>query len=112
MKKLKPYAVFSRECGSEMGAILVFAPTSRETKRFIWKNIGEYSDHINVSKDEYIEIGVRLIKNGDHLYDEADPNKLNAGVVHAVLDPKSCYKCDQWGGKLTDGICAGCANGW
>jgi len=110
MKKLKPYAVFSYECGAEMGAILVFAPTSREAKRFIWKNIFEYSDHINVSTDEYIEIGVKLIKNGDHLYEEADPDKLTAGVVHAVLDPKSCPICGQWGEKLTNGMCAYCSD--
>jgi len=102
---LKPYMAFSRDAGSQEGAVLVFAHNGKEAKPLAWR---EAKWEIT---DEYIDLGVRLIKNGGFLFKEADEAKLAADVAHVISDPTSCKDCELWGYPLNEeGYCEDCAD--
>lgn len=102
--KLKPYMIYSRGLGSEEGAMLVFAHSSREARVCGWK-----SDGTSLT-DEYIDLGARLIKNSDWLYKEANKDKLDSGVAHVIWSPRVCEQCELWGQSEIgeDGLCEDC----
>jgi hypothetical protein len=104
MSELKPYMIYSRGLGKENGAALVFAKTAKEAKKVGWSGIG------SSLTDEYIDLGVRLMKEEDFLFEQADQKKLNFGIAHVIDNPKFCVMCEMWGISQLDenGLCENC----
>jgi hypothetical protein len=100
---LKPYMYFSRSRGSEEGASLIFAHTAKEAKKVAWKEIG------NLFVYDWTDIGVRLLKNEDYLFKEANQDKLANDIPHSKENPICCNGCEMWGNEIgEDGYCEGC----
>jgi hypothetical protein len=102
---MKAYMVFSRFAGSEEGAALVFAHNSREAKKVGWNGIGS-----DLANNDFTDLAVRLIRNGDWLFAEGDQDKLNQDIPHIIESPKCCNNCQMWGESPLDkgGMCQGC----
>ena len=99
--KLKPYMAFSGLAGSEEGAGLVFAHSSKEAKKIAWRYF--WAELFG----EYIEVRVRLLKDANHLYKEANVHKMLEGIPHALY-PEGCTQCGTWGEELVDDRCQNC----
>ena len=101
---LKSYMGFSRGAGSEEGAVLIFAHDIKEAKKFAYKFICEFFEY----GADWIDTGVRLLRN-DALMAEADSEKLCADEAHMISNPKTCGRCELWGGTVNDdGSCEFC----
>lgn len=104
---LKPYMAYSRSAGAIEGAVLIFAHTLREAKKYAWNNslLREFCD-------DWIDLGAYLIRDKPWLYDDANQEKLSAGIPHVVDDPRGCEVCETWGGSPIgrDGVCEECRN--
>ncbi len=68
----------------------------------------------NVLSEE-IKTQVSLASNhtevlGEHLYKEADQDKLKNNIPHVIDNPRNtCKQCEYWGSELNeDGICSNC----
>jgi len=103
MPNLKPYMAFSRDAGAHEGAFLVFAHSVQEAKRVAWPQVKYCLTY------DYVDLAVRLLRDEDYLYGEANPEKLAASVPHVITTPPCCAVCEMWGEKLTEGICEDCA---
>lgn len=101
---LKPYMFFSRCSGSQEGAALVFAHTAREAKTVGW----QYCSGLIV--DEFTDCAVRLLRDSEYLFQEANQEKLKLDKAHANDNPRTCSYCQLWGvGPIgSDGMCEGC----
>lgn len=100
---LKPYMGYDGLAGSIEGACLIFAHSVREARRHAWKCIQDWFDA------DFINVRARLIKDGQHLFTEADQEKLAAGIPHIIEAPKSCNRCGMWGEVRGDNtLCDGC----
>lgn len=95
------YMGFSRAGGPEEGAMLIFARTAKEARKVGYRYWWDY---------EYIDFGVRRLRNCDWLYEEADQAKLEKGEPHATDNPRSCCECGHWGQSRidSDGLCVDC----
>jgi len=95
------YMGFSRTAGPEEGAILIFAHTAKEARVIGWGWSW---------CDEYIDFGVRRLRNSDWLYKEANQLKLQNDIPHATDNPHSCKRCEMWGHAeiLENGFCEDC----
>ena len=105
-EKLNIYMAYDRHAGPEECATLVFAHTAREAKLVAWKQgiLKEICD------GDFISAATRRLRDRDHLYAEADVEKLRAGISHEVDNPRSCEECGRWGNPLADdGLCQMCA---
>lgn len=101
--KLKPYMVFNRRVGSEEGATLVFHHTAQQAKVMGWQS----GDLLNV--DEYLDVGVRLIRSPEDVYPFADFDLLAKNEPHSVWKLEPCEACEFWGcGVDENGRCNGC----
>lgn len=90
---LKPYMGFSRAGGSVEGAVLIFAHNAREAKKVGWGSLV-----YDICDGEYTDFAVRLIRDGEYLFSDADPEKLKADQAHVIESPKSvCSNCELWG---------------
>ena len=92
---MKPYMGFSRCSGSREGACLVFAHSYIEARKYAHKILTSWS-----GDDNWFDTAVLLIRNSDHLFAEANQEKLAAGVPHVIECPKSCAHCETWGNPL------------
>ena len=99
---LKPYMYFSRHEGQQEAAVLIFAHTAKEAKKVAWKEIGDLFVY------DYTDIGIRLLRNSDYLFDNADPKLVASDTPHAIDSPKGCEQCELWGDELVDGRCQSC----
>jgi len=101
---MKAYMGYDAQVGPEEGASLVFARTAKEAKKVFWATCS--GDLV----EEFTDARVKLIRDSPWLLREADPAKVAAGEAHALLAPKSCDNCGQWGhaaiGDL--GLCPDC----
>ena len=98
--KLKPYMLFSRSTGACEGAYLVFALTAQQAKSV--GNDGQLTD-------EYIDLGVQLIRDGEHLYREGNREKLLENIPHYIDNPVVCKGCLLWGEPFNnEGWCQSC----
>lgn len=101
--KLKIYMYFSRSAGPNEGAALVFAHTAKEAKAVGWARVAD------LFTDEYIDIGIRWLRDSDYLFKEGDPEKLKNNIPHANDSPTTCKACELWGEELNGkGYCYGC----
>jgi len=101
---LKMYMGYWREAGSSEGACLIFAHTSREAKKLAFRVLSGWSPDT-----EWIDVGIKLIKDSDYLYKEANQELLKNNVSHSIESPKCCKRCEQWGYEIDDeGICSRC----
>lgn len=99
---MKPYIAFSRAAGSEEGAILVIAHTSREAKKLTWQS----GEMWNI--DGWTELAVKLIRDKDIMV-LADWDKVAADQPHVIDQPAACENCELWGSGLDcDGMCSWC----
>lgn len=99
---LNIYMGYSRYGGAEEGAILIFAHTVREARSIGWR--------ILPLDTEFIDFAALRLRNNDWLYEEANQDKLMAGIPHAIDDPNTCQACEHWGASPigNDGFCEGC----
>jgi len=96
---------YSRYCGSHEGAVLIFAHTAKEAK-----SVADAPLSCLGIAEDWIDIGIRWIRTSDYLYEQADKDKLKAGVAHVIENPESCKGCEMWGGEFNDnGTCSICA---
>lgn len=100
------YMAYSRRLGPLEGAMLVFAHTVREAKKFAY----QCADVSDICGNEYTDLAVNKIRNKDWLYEDADQKKLAAGMPHVVWNMKTCKNCETWGGSPIgeDGLCEEC----
>lgn len=100
---LKPYMVFSIIASSIEGACLAFAHNLREAKKIAWKGCDwEITD-------EWIDLGVRYIRNGSYLYAQANQEKLLSDTPHCISAPTPCRDCNLWGYPINEqGYCEDC----
>lgn len=103
---LNIYMGYSRYGGAEEGAILVFAHTSREARAIGW---GEAP-----FDTEFIDFAALRLRNKDWLYEEANQEKLIAGIPHVNDNPETCSACECWGDSPIgdDGLCEECRDGY
>ncbi len=102
---MKPYVAFSRAAGSEEGAILVIAHTSREAKKLAWQS-GEVW---NI--DGWIDLAVKLIIEDHNSMPLADQEKIKGDIAHVVSEPVACENCELWGvGLDRDDMCSRCGD--
>ena len=95
---MKAYMGYSRQLGSEEGAVLIFAHNAKEAKRLAWEsNVFDYG--------WYIDLVVRWLKNEPYLF-----KQMRLNIPHVIVFPKTCDKCKMWGtGEIgEDGICESC----
>ena len=105
-KKLKVYMGYDNLGGSSEGAILIFAHTAREAKKVAWNS---YSFIQEICDGEYINLRVRLERNANHLFKEANQDKLKADEPHVIESPTTCNGCELWGYELNkEGYCEDC----
>jgi hypothetical protein len=100
--RLKVYMAYDGEVGSSEGACLVFAHTVMEAKQTALPILSNWGC-------EFLDARVKWMKEGDHLFAEANQEKLAQGIPHAIESPKSCRHCDLWGEYIyLDGVCENC----
>ncbi len=98
-KKLRPYMASGPD--SEEGAFLVFAYTARQARNISYPELSDWGI-------EFLDTRVVWMKGKPHLFEEADQEKLAAGIPHFV-NPKCCASCEQWGSPVDEeGICRNC----
>lgn len=100
MTTLNVYIGFSRQAGPSEGACLIFARTAREARPLAFGLISGWYDN------DYIDTGVRRLRDKPWLFLEADQEKLGAGIAHAVECPRTCPRCELWGTHPPDAACA------
>ena len=98
--ELKPYMGYSRFAGPQECAILIFAHNHREARKVGYKSVMFFCGC------PYTDVGVRLLRNKEHLYQQAQSET----EPHVIDAPQSCECCGLWGHPepLVDGECAGC----
>jgi len=88
------------------GACLIFAHTAKEAKPLAFQCCDAWFG------SDYFAVRVRWLKGESemHLFSEADPEKLAAGIAHAIDDVPVCPQCETWGFKRVEGrdYCEGC----
>jgi len=86
------------------GAALIFACSVREAKLLAWSILRSWF------QVDYIDISVRLVKDSEYLYAEADQEKLALDMPHVVESPRTCKDCELWGvSELNEeGYCNDC----
>lgn len=100
---LKPYMGYSRDGGAHEGAFLIFAHNLKEAKRIGWQALSQ------IICDDYTDMAVRLLKE-EHLYLDANKEKLEADITHVIESPTCCKSCELWGYPLdAEGLCEECA---
>lgn len=99
---LKPYMGYSLDPSE--GACLIFAHDVKEAKQLAWPIINDWFDN------DYIALRVSLIRDEDHLFKEANQEKLKTDTAHVVEAPRGCDCCEKWGvGEVgDDGLCDSC----
>lgn len=104
---MKPYMAYSNELGSAEGAILVFAHNLKEAKRIGYGGL----TGIGIT-DEFTDMRVNLIKNGNFLFEQVpqwSKDKLAKDEPHILDSPPCCKRCELWGYELNkDGLCSDC----
>ncbi len=101
---MKIYIGYSRYCGPEEGAVLVFANNAKEARKVA------YSSLVGLGiVEDWIDCAVRWLRESDFLFEQADNEKIWKGIAHVIDDPVTCKECEMWGGEqLEDGTCSMC----
>jgi hypothetical protein len=101
---MRAYTAFSKTGGPEEGAILVFASSVKEAKAKV------YPLMLDEIWQDWIDLGVKWIKEPGHLFECADQNKLAKNEAHVIYNPPSCRVCYQWGPEISDNgeLCSYC----
>lgn len=98
---MKPYMAFSRENGSSEGAILVFAKTAKQAKVEAFKILSGWDM-------DFLDVGIVWLKE-KHFFEQANKEKLNAGIPHCIESPEGCESCEKWGVDIIEkGLCEDC----
>lgn len=86
------------------GAVLIFACSVREAKLLAWPILRSWF------QVDYIDVSVRLVKDSEYLYAEADQEKLALDKPHVIESPRTCEDCKLWGvSELNEeGYCNDC----
>ncbi len=102
---MKAYMGYDGVAGPSEAAILIFAHTVKEGKKISFGTLQSLFDC------EFVDMRVRLLKE-EHLFKEADQEKLKAGIPHVIESPKVCGNCEVWGGyPVENGQCCFCETG-
>ncbi len=86
---------------SSEGAFLVFHESRQQAKVYAWTNCGELRE---VCDDVYFDVRARKLPKEPHIM-----NQRNWLVPHVIVSPRTCKRCEMWGGKL---ICRDGDNGY
>ena len=85
-------------------ACIVFAHTAREARKVGWATIHSWTSC------NFIQVKAKWLSDSEHIFAQADREKLVLGKSHVVECPMVCSNCQQWGYVLdADGYCEGCA---
>jgi len=99
---LNIYMGYDRAGGPETGAVLVFARTAKEARRLTWHEAPW-------PWQSWLDVAVRRLRERDHLYAQADAQKLAADEPHVIDNPRSCGDCECWDSPIgDDGLCPSC----
>jgi hypothetical protein len=88
--KLKTYMGFVVNEGRE-GAVLVFAHTAREALKLARPYLEDWF------QCDFIDARATIIRDSEYLYEEANQEKLGAGIAHVIDSPTTCNNCELWG---------------
>ena len=100
---MKAYMGYSREAGSQEGAILIFAHNAKEARQIGFPFMTDLFD------SDWIDAAVRWLKDSPHIFAEANQVKIEADEPHVIDSPKSCNRCELWGKPMDErGICEDC----
>ena len=100
---MKAYMVYSISAGSAEGACLVFASTAKEARKLGAKYIYDWF------MTDWVDVGVRWLRDRDLLFGEADQDKLKNNTPHAIENPETCSVCGFWGvSRIENGLCSDC----
>jgi hypothetical protein len=89
---------YSRIAGPEEGAILIFAHTAMEARRLVFPILM----HCDIC-DDWLDAGIRRLKDEPWLYQDADQAKLAAWEPHVIEFPSACRVCETWGNGRSRG---------
>lgn len=94
---------YSREAGSQEGAVLIFAHDAKEARKLAYPFVQDWFG------DGWTDCAVMYLKDRTYLFAEANQEKLTRGDPHVVDSPKVCKQCELWGFAMDDnGICENC----
>ena len=99
---MKAYMGYSREAGSDDGAILIFANNAKEARK-----IGYTEAMASLGCESWIDFAVCLIKN-PQIFSEANDMKIMRGEAHIILEPELCPTCQTWGSVRKGNHCEFC----
>lgn len=103
---LKAYMAYDGQNGASEGACLVFARRADDAKVVAFPILSNWGC-------EWLDVRARIIKDADHLFAEANKEKLAQGIPHAIESPKTCRECDLWGEYIyLDGVCEDCRDAY
>jgi hypothetical protein len=100
---LKMYMGYDVTLGNREAACLIFAHDTKEAKKIGFAVVNSWFD------TDWIDMRVKQLRMEEHLYKEANPEKLAAGIAHVIESPRICQKCEMWGEEINEnGVCESC----
>lgn len=95
---------YDKIAGCGEGAILILANNYKEAKQTGYESVME------LFGSEYIDIGIKLLKgNNEHLFVQADQNKLLHNIPHFIDDLETCSVCGMWNAVIGEDGCTNCS---
>ena len=94
---------YSRAVGTEEGAVLIFAHTSKEARKI------SASTLMDMMVSDYCDVAVKLLEKDDFLYDQGNKDFLTKNIPHVIDSPIVCKECQLWGYELNEvALCEDC----
>lgn len=86
---LFPFMVSGIE--SSEGAFLVFHESRQQAKVYAWANCGEFRC---VCDEVYFDVRARKLPKEPYIM-----NQREWPVPHIIVSPRTCRRCEMWGGR-------------
>jgi len=100
---MKAYMGFDCIAGSEEGACLIFANSSKKAKKIGYPIIKSWHS------TRWVDMRVKwLRKDYDYFKTQANQEKLSNGISHVIESVETCSVCLLWGVPLINGVCENC----
>ena len=94
----KIYLGYDKSVGSQEGAVLIFAASSKDARKLGWGTMKSFHG------TAWVDMAVRLMrKNLDYLAMEATSDQ-----PHVITDMRICPKCELWGEDRNEDHCGYC----
>lgn len=99
---LRAYSAYCRDVGPQEGAVLVFAPRSKDARKLAFPTLNDWFDL------EWIDVATDWLPTSARWLAEQEGVDLE-GEPRLIESPKACNRCDRWGAPIdTDGVCQDC----